>query len=194
MLAAARSAPLTVEIEPSAACIADPNRMKHVHIEIQNVVLTHAVGKGLTGAAVWYSVNDSPGRRVPSSQGVYLPSGTWNFGEEVVPVSGALFLNPDQGFIVKFWVAALDPADVQPPYRMGEAFNSHDPADINSKSDNYYIAKHKDFTVEYKIWVEDSKWTGAGTTNAIPAPENLRINVLPQPPGLLPGTGMEIQK
>jgi LysM repeat protein len=176
MLAAARSAPVSVEVKPSAACIANPDRMKHVHIEIQNVTLTQAVGDSRVGAAVWYSINGSPGRRVPDSQGLYLPDGGWIPKEEVVPVSGIQFLNSDQPIIVKFWAAGTDNSvGAQPPVELGEAINSHLPADISAKVDNFYVAKNKIFKVEYKIWIEDTKWTGNGTTTAIPTPYDLRV-------------------
>ncbi|MCD4674034.1 MAG: LysM peptidoglycan-binding domain-containing protein [Anaerolineaceae bacterium] len=175
MLAASRSAPVSVQVDPGAACITDPGSMKYVHIQIQDVILKHAGGKGVTGAALWYSVNDSPGRRVPANQGQYNPSGSWSFGDEVVPVSNSLLLNSGQNVIVKFWVSGLALSDNYPPMELGEAFNAHNPVDIDTKADNYYVADSKNFKVEYKIWIEDVQWTGNGTTRTIPAPENLRI-------------------
>ena len=171
MISASRSAPVYVEVKPTSACIDDPDRVKYIHIQPINVTPKYDD----TGfAALWYSINDSPGRRVPGGQGVYSPSGNWAVSDALVPVAGSFFLNPDQYIRAKFWAASTTFRS-SGPIDLGEAFNAHDPAAIAVNDGSYYIAKNNNFKVEYKIWLEEMKWTGQGTTTRIPAPTNLRI-------------------
>jgi LysM repeat protein len=162
----------TIQVDPDANCIDDLESVQYAHIEILNVT-TKRASNGY--AALWYSVNDSPGRRLPTPQGQYNPSGNWGMEDEVVPVSSNLLLNPDGRILVKFWASATTLAMNGHPVDLGEAYNAHRPTDIDAKVDNYYIAENDQFKVEYKIWIEDVRWTGKGTSSTIPAPTNLRI-------------------
>ncbi len=174
MISTTRSAPVYIEVKPTSACIDDPERVKYIHFKPVNLSPTRGVGF----AALWYSINDSPGRRIPANQGVYEPTGAWNKPDEIIPVAASYFNNPDQNVLAKFWSAATtlkDWSNPQGPTDLGEAFNVHLTDDINVKDDRYFVAKNDNFTLQYKIWVEDLKWTGKGTTNAFAAPTNLRV-------------------
>ena len=175
MISTSRSAPVYVEVKPTSDCIDDPERVKYIHVQPINVEPKRG-GPGF--AALWYSINDSPGRRVPGDQGQYILTGDWKVNDGVIPMTSSNFLNPDQHIIAKFWSSAttLDFwSDPRGPTDLGEAFNAHIPTDIGVKDSRYYIAQNDNFKVEYKIWVEDIKWTGKGTTTAFPAPTNLRV-------------------
>ncbi len=175
MISTSRSAPVYVEVKPTSACIDDPERIKYIHLQARGLEPKRG-GSGF--AALWYSVNNSPGRRLPKDQGSYIPTGTWQMSDEVTPVAASLFLNPNQYITAKFWSSAYTQAswsDPRGPTDLGEAYNSHLPGDIDVKDDRYYIAQNDNFKVEYKIWVESLKWTGKGTTTAFPAPTNLRV-------------------
>jgi len=176
MLSTSRSSPVYVEVQPTAACIQDPDRVKYIHIQPSNVTPKHG-GAGF--AALWYSINNSPGRRVPGAQGQYSPTGAWSVPDAVVPVAGSFFLNPDQHIIAKFWASAttLDFwSDPRGPTNLGEAYNAINPADITkAKGGGYYIAQNDNFEVGYSISLEEMKWTGQGTTTKIPTPTNLRV-------------------
>ncbi|MBC8503404.1 MAG: LysM peptidoglycan-binding domain-containing protein [Chloroflexi bacterium] len=175
MISTSRSAPVYVEVKPTSACIDDPNRVKYIHVKTLGMEPKRG-GSGF--AALWYSINNSPGRRLPKDQGQYIPTGDWQMPDEVVSVTSSFFLNPDQHITAKFWSSAYTRAswsDPRGPTDLGEAYNSHLPSDIEVKDDRYYIAQNDNFKVEYKIWVEDLKWTGKGTTTDFPAPTNLRV-------------------
>lgn len=174
MISTTRSTPVFVDVKPTSACIDDPERVKYIHFKPINLTPTRGAGF----AALWYSINNTPGRRVPSDQGVYTATGAWNMPEEIVPVTASYFLNPDQNIMAKFWSAATTLgswSDPRGPTDLGEAFNVHLPGDIDVKDDRYYVAKNDNFSLQYKIWVEDLKWTANGTTNTIAAPTNLRV-------------------
>jgi len=170
-LAAVRSAVVKVQVPPSAACIESSDSMKYLHVQIMEVT-----GKQGSGgyAALWYSINNSVGRRVPSSQGHYHPFGNWNTADEIIPVPTALLLNPDQKVVVKFW-GLSNSTDNRPPQDLGEAYDIHNPGDISVNDSRYYIAENDNFKVEYKIWIEDRQWTGQGTDPTLTGPTNLRV-------------------
>jgi LysM repeat protein len=171
-----RSAPVSVQVQPSVDCMQDPAALKYVHIQILNVTLKSSKAGDTPGIALWYSINGSPGRRVPETEGSYNPSGAWHTTTEVVPVSSSLLLDPNNPIIIKFWgIGSLSWFSKTPPIDLQEAFNAHLANDVSGKADNYYIAENANFKVEYKFWVEDAHWTAQGTTNAIPTPTNLRI-------------------
>lgn len=174
MISTSRSAPVYILVKPTTACIEDPDRVKYIHVQPRSV----EAKRGSGSAALWYSVNDSPGQRAPGNQGQYSPMGQWSVSDGVIPVAGSFFLNPDQLIMAKFWAAAYDKQSWHSssgPADLGEALNAHIPADIVGKTDNFYRAENDKFKVEYKIWLEELKWTGKGTTTKIPAPINLTL-------------------
>ncbi len=174
-IATNRSTPFAINMKPSGSCIPDPEQTKFLHLQPIYFSFINTSG-GF--AALWYSINDSPGRRIPSNQGQYDPAGNWQVKDEVTPITGTTYLNPDQDIITKFWAAAYtlqDWAGSGGPTDVGEAYKAHIAEDIGEKDDRYYVAQNNLFKVQYKLWLENVRWTGKGTNPSIPAPKNLRI-------------------
>jgi hypothetical protein len=68
------------------------------------------------------------------------------------------------------------PAGPTPERRdAGETYTAHKPADITVNDGKTYSVENDKYKIVYKIWIEDLKWTGQGTTTKIPAPTNLRV-------------------
>jgi len=175
-MAGSRSAPFRLTVPASADCIRNPDKMLYAHIQILDVTLKHDRTTGLSGAALWYSINSSPSRRLPQDQGQYFPSGSWPRQVEVVPVSPSLLLNPEHNYLlVHFWVTAMATDRTSAPEDLGESFGALEASTILTKTDNYYIAENASYIVYYRVWIEEQQWTGQGTSAALPAPANLRV-------------------
>jgi len=173
-LASSRSAPVPVEVKPSAACIQDPKGFKFVYFQPVQVTATNA---DVWKMGLWYSINDSPGRRIPAAGGSYFSQGQWSTDVETLPLPASLFLNPDQPLALKLWAVGETRDSFfnnNPRPDLGEARVAHKLADLQQHK-SLYEAKNGQFSVQYYLWTEDVKWTGQGTTAKIPAPTNLRI-------------------
>ena len=173
MLNTSRSAPVSVVIKPSAGCITDPEGVKFIYFKPMEVNPTaHNVWK----LGLWYSITDGPARRIPASGGSYLLPGKWNSEKEALPLPASLYLNPDQHVIMKIWAVGETRGSFygdDPRPNLGGVYVSHKLSDLKEKST--YLADGDDFIVRYLLWIDDVKWTGKGTTTAIPAPTNLRL-------------------
>lgn len=177
MLITSRSAPISYFIQPSAACMPDPDGFKYIYFQPLEVNVTDP---DIIKLGLWYSINDSPARRIPANEGSYRIPGAWSSDKEVLPLPAALVLNPDQQLIVKIWAIgeSLDAFyNNDPRPDLGNIFVSHKLADL-LRHKSAYQGKNDQFSVKYNIWIDDIKWTGKGTTSTIPAPTNLRhVNI-----------------
>ncbi|MFZ5820051.1 MAG: LysM peptidoglycan-binding domain-containing protein [Chloroflexota bacterium] len=173
-LVSSRSAPIPIEVKPSAACIQDPKGFKFVYFQpLKGTATNPDVWK----MGLWYSVNDSPGRRIPAASGSYFSQGQWSTDVETLPLPASLFLNPNQPLVLKLWAVGETRDSFfnnNPRPDLGEARIAHNLSDLQQKK-SLYEAKNGQFSVQYYLWTDEVKWTGQGTTTKIPAPTNLRV-------------------
>jgi len=129
--------------------------------------------------ALWYSIGGSFERRLPSGQADYRSGGDWTFiGTEAVPSPSSVYLKPNEELKVKLRGAAYTYKGAfsgKGITDLGIAVGSHLLDEIKKKTQRFWRAENPDMRVDYRIWIEDVKWTGKGTTNKIPAPSKLRV-------------------
>ena len=177
---AARSAPATRTVLPGANCIAAPGAMKHIYFEIEQL---RVKDPNYIGAALWYSINNSTPRRVPSNEGAYNPADGKNFtGKAYVPLPTSLYLNPDQPIVVRIWAAAHTrdswEGDAPGPIELGVSVSSHAIKDITPSIGNVFYPfsfGNSSFSGVYLIAITDFVYGGAYSGAQLPAPTNLKL-------------------
>ena len=173
-VSASRSAPSSVEVKPSAACIEDPTFAKYLYFQPIEVSSTYP---DVWKMGLWYSINDSSARRIPGQGGNYFNPGLWSVSEEVLPLPASLYLNPNQSVVINMWAVGETRSsffDSSPRPELGQVYTSHKLSDLGSNM-NIYKAEGEFFKVRYATWLESVLWTGKGTTTTIQAPTNLRV-------------------
>ncbi|MEW5961420.1 MAG: fibronectin type III domain-containing protein, partial [Chloroflexota bacterium] len=175
MLSTSRSAPVYVEVKPGAACIQDPKGFKYIYFQPLEITTTNAA---VLNMGLWYSINDSPARRIPSLGGHYFYPGKVSVEREVLPLPASLFLNPDQPLTIKMWAVGETRASFygnDPRPDLGEVRIAHKIADLLQHK-SAYQANNGQFSIKYNLWIADVQWTGQGTSDRIPPPKNLKLS------------------
>ena len=178
---AARSAPATRDVLPSANCIAPPAAAKHLYFVLNRV---YTNDPNFIGMSLWFSINDSSPRRIPSNQGNFPHPN--NIGASsssaYVPLPTSVYMDPDQPIIVKIWAAAHTKAswegDEPGPADLGRVVASHTPKDIEPKDGTYlhrFEFGNKDFGGEYSIALTDKVYGGDFSSAQLPSPTNLKL-------------------
>jgi len=154
----------TVTVSPSAKCIPS-GQYKLVHFQ---PVKFESKGPSFKEGALFVTVGKVDARRVPPAQ--YYAVGDWSAKkvEEVWPAPVSVYLNPDEP--VRLEVSG-EGSPGKPPPDLGSFEQAHPQSEMGPK--NQMTGGNEKFELTYRLWIEDTKWTGQGTTKSIEAPTRL---------------------
>jgi LysM repeat protein len=175
----ARSNFRTADVQPDANCIAAPAAMKHIYFNIDRLFVKDP---SIKYAALWYSINNSAPRRVPTDQGSYdPPNGTDFRSTGYIPLPSSIYLNPDQPIIVRIWAAGHNDytwyGDGIGPINLGMTINSHQVKDIQPRGQYFYLFDFSNdkFYGKYSIAITDAVYGGVYSSTQMPSPFNLNL-------------------
>jgi len=167
---------IQVEVLKSDQCWDSPQGFKFIYFQ----PLIYSSFNSVGDLALWYSVGNSIERRLPEEQGIYKPEGDWSYiGIEAVPAPSSIYLNPEDPLQVELKGAAYiykGAFSGEGITDLGSASDSHPLSEILGKTQQFWRVENEDMRVDYRVWIEDVKWTGKGTSSSIPAPTRLRIS------------------
>jgi LysM repeat protein len=163
----AASHPRAVTVPPTGACI-QPAGYKQVIFQPRTVKPTDA-----GNTALYFSIANSIGRRIPLEQQTNLPPGDWSGHKQAVPAPAPIYLNPGDPVPLTVggavWPGAQD---------LGIFVQSHPQNELVStkvwKGHGENPNTKKGFDLEYSLWLEKVTW-GQGTTAQIPPPTDLKF-------------------
>jgi LysM repeat protein len=169
----------TADVQPDASCIAQP-AMKNIFFKIDRLYVRDP---SIIGAALWYSINNSAPRRIPSDQGAYpRPNGTGFIGKAYIPLPTSVYMNPDQHIIVKIWAAGHTDYSFSGhgigPQDLGVIINSHPAADLQPDDGAYFQRfefRNDEFFGDYLIGINDIVYGGSYSSTQLPAPTKLEL-------------------
>ena len=168
----AESAPKKMVIAPSAKCI-PRGEYKLVHfqpLKFEPVDPKYKLG------ALFVTLGGVTGRKIPSAQGEPYPLPDWSNKkiEEVWPAPMSIYLNPDEPLRLEVtgegWQALK-----KKPQTLKSFESTHTAGEVGLTK--VLTGGNGEFKLTYRLWLEDTRWTGKGTTDQIKPPPELRLAI-----------------
>lgn len=166
----AESAPQKVIVAPSAKCIPRGD-YKLVHFQ---PLKFEPVDPKYKQGALFVTLGGVTGRKIPSSQGEPYPLPDWSAKkiEEVWPAPMSLYLNPDEPLRLEVTGEGWEAAGKK-PQTLKSFERTHTASEVGPRTE--LTGGNGQFKLTYRLWLEDTKWTGKGTAASIKPPPELRL-------------------
>jgi LysM repeat protein len=120
--------------------------------------------------------------RIPPGQQNSFPPGKLDSSyKRILPVSQYVYEHPDGSQDLTVYGNGIPADPMKPPQKLGSTYELISLNELpRSPTQKPWTMQNHDFILKYKVWLDNWKWTGQGTTDQYPPPTNLKM-ALPKP-------------
>ena len=164
---------ISVDVLPTENCKYLPI-FKQVHFQPLEF---SPVDKSFSGAFIQTSLARYVPIRIPSRQATKFNIGKLDKSyERVFPMPYEFYQFPDSKYPFEVVGNGVPSDPKKPPVPLGNAHSELSFMDILKSPKSELKILNNNFSMTYKLWVEDWLWTGEGTTESYPSPTNVRLS------------------
>ncbi|MFC2053025.1 FHA domain-containing protein [Chloroflexota bacterium] len=168
---------VSVEVKPTETCKHLPV-FKQIHFQPLSFTPNDSL---YTSVFINTGINKSQAYRIPSGQQTKFPTGKIDAKHKrVFPMPEEFYKDPS--LKIEFSISATGIPDDPKlnPTGLGYYSTNYSISELASPDARNKvrgaISKSGSFEILYKLWIDDWKWTGKGTTDKYPPPTNLRLS------------------
>jgi LysM repeat protein len=125
-----------------------------------------------------------PAIRIPRSYQDYIPTGDWSAVPGIsAPAPGSVYTNPNADIEVEAHGDATPNPLTIAPIPLGEFKITHTVPELTDpdSSVNLWTGPGRNFTLLYRIWIEDWLWDGKASSTLLPPPYDLQMDTTTKP-------------